>query len=141
MMDTLYRIFDADGALLYVGATMNPSSRLNEHSKLKPWWDEASTITLEHFASYESLIDAETQAIRTENPKYNQLHAKLPTWTRKPRGKSGDGTLFQRSSDGLWVGRLVVNGRTKCVSAKHREDAARKLADLRAAAGLEQVTR
>lgn len=131
MVEVLYRIFGADGSLLYVGATMNPASRLQTHAKLQPWWEEASTIKLEHFASYEALIEAESEAIRTENPKYNQIHSKIPTWTRKPRGPQSEGTFFQRSSDGLWVGRIIVNGRQKQVTSKKREDAQRKLADLR----------
>jgi hypothetical protein len=50
----------------------------------------------------------------------------------------GDGTVFQRSYDGRWIGRLEVDGRKPNgsrngpqVSAKTEEEAERKLAELR----------
>jgi len=132
--NVLYRILDADGVLLYVGASTNPGDRIDRHSKTQPWWPDVSTITLEHFASWESLAEAELAAIRTENPKYNLLHSKPPV--RKPRRNTGEGSLFQRSSDGLWVGRVTVNGRRKQVSSSSREETRRKLADLRRSAEL-----
>jgi predicted GIY-YIG superfamily endonuclease len=130
--NTLYRIYDADGALLYVGATTNPAARIDTHSRTQPWWPDAANIALEHFASWESLAEAETNAIRTEGPKYNQLHADNPR--RKPYiriKKPGEGTIFQRSSDGLWVGRINVNGRRREVASKDRDTVVVKLAAMK----------
>ena len=42
----LYRIFDAEQNLLYVGATTNPTLRFQYHAQNRPWWDEASEIKL-----------------------------------------------------------------------------------------------
>lgn len=130
----LYRVFNSVGALLYVGATTNPGRRFQVHSKLQPWWDEATTITLEHHPTWDALTEAETSAIRSENPLHNQIHSKPAPWSRKPRNTAG-GTLFQRSSDGIWIGRAHVNGKRRQVSSKSREEAERKLAELQQGEG------
>ena len=101
MTYVLYRIFDGDNALLYVGATTNPKLRFTDHPR-KDWWTEAALITLEHCGSLDELIAAERCAIETENPVHNVIYSKPAHWARKPRGKRGDGTVFKRA-DGYWV--------------------------------------
>lgn len=130
--NTLYRIYDADGGLLYVGATTNPALRISEHSRRRPWWSTAATITMEHFASWETMIEAESNAIRTEGPKYNQLHSDNPRKQYIRVKKPGEGTIFQRSSDGLWVGRADVNGCRRQVTSKDRDTVVVKLAAVKA---------
>lgn len=71
----LYRFFDTDGELLYVGITMNPAARWPKHSKQKPWWCEVETISLETFGSRSEVLDAEREAIKTEHPRHNIVHA------------------------------------------------------------------
>lgn len=71
----LYRFFDTDGELLYVGITMNPSARWPKHKAGKEWWAEVETITLETFASRDEALDAECDAIKTERPRHNVVHA------------------------------------------------------------------
>ncbi|MEU4954317.1 GIY-YIG nuclease family protein [Streptomyces lavendulae] len=36
----VYRLFNLEEALLYVGISVNPDRRFEEHSKNKPWWNE-----------------------------------------------------------------------------------------------------
>ena len=67
----LYRMHATDGALLYVGITMNPQLRLRDHRISQPWFSEVAQITLEHFGSRQELAMAERAAVRTESPKYN----------------------------------------------------------------------
>ena len=132
-MNILYRAFDAEGTLLYVGASINPASRFEKHSRTQPWWPEVATITLQHCFDWDELDTEETRAIREENPKYNHIHSKTATRKlRGPRREMGSGALFQRSGDGLWVGRVVVGGKIKQVTSKDRDVAARKLAELQA---------
>lgn len=132
-MNVLYRFFDAEGVLLYVGATTNPALRFDNHSRAQPWWPEVATITLQHCFDWDELDTEETRAIRTENPKYNQVHSKTATRKlRRPRREAGSGALFQRSGDGLWVGRVVIGGKIKQVTSKDRNVAERKLAELQA---------
>lgn len=68
----LYRFYDQDGVLLYVGISVAPWARWRAHRRLKPWWRDVTTITLERYWTHE-IRDAEKIAIRTERPLYNVL--------------------------------------------------------------------
>lgn len=103
-LNTLYRIYNAAGELLYVGATTNPGLRMQEHSHHQSWWDEATDIKLERFNCRADLAAAETEAIKSESPRYNAVHAKrAPFRRRRPKG---DGGICQRA-DGYWVGSIT----------------------------------
>lgn len=81
----LYRFFDKDDRLLYVGITLNPGARWKQHSKDKPWWHEVARVTVEHFPDRETVLEAERAAIITERPLHNVVHN---------RGTSSDGTVI-----------------------------------------------
>lgn len=70
-MTSIYRMFNAGGALLYVGQTGNLPTRLDTHRSKKPWWTEVASITVEHFVSRDAALDAERRAILRESPEYN----------------------------------------------------------------------
>lgn len=70
-MTALYRMFDADGRLLYVGITIDIVSRFRDHRSIKPWWPDIQTIQLEHFPDRPAARAAELKAITTEFPCYN----------------------------------------------------------------------
>lgn len=67
----LYRHFDSDGALLYVGISVHPTLRTYQHMHVSDWSDEIANITVERFDARSKALAAETEAIRVENPKYN----------------------------------------------------------------------
>lgn len=67
----LYRMFDADDRLLYVGMTASVETRLPEHRRSKSWWAQVATIKLEHFDCRADVEQAETLAIRSESPLFN----------------------------------------------------------------------
>tara|TARA_R100000541_G_scaffold49745_1_gene56866 strand:- start:486 stop:1007 length:522 start_codon:yes stop_codon:yes gene_type:complete len=67
---TLYRHFDIDKKLLYVGVSLSWSKRLKQH-RISYWHDKIHTVTLEQYESREKAIQAERQAILKENPIYN----------------------------------------------------------------------
>jgi hypothetical protein len=71
----LYRCFDEDGNLLYVGISWSAPLRFQQHSRHSFWWQEVTRITLERFPSRTAAEAAEQVAIRTEAPRYNSLHA------------------------------------------------------------------
>jgi len=68
---SLYRYFDFDNQLLYVGRTTKPLNRLRVHQKASVWFKEVRTMTVQKFLSSDDLWIAEITAIRAENPKYN----------------------------------------------------------------------
>lgn len=73
---TLYRFFDRDGRLLYVGIAGNPGRRWTRHASGKLWWGDVNRAELAHFASREAALDAEREAIIAERPIHNVTHAR-----------------------------------------------------------------
>jgi predicted GIY-YIG superfamily endonuclease len=67
----LYRMYDKDSYLLYVGISAYLSTRLGAHQASKDWWFEVSTITLEHYIDRNSALQAERDAIAHEHPREN----------------------------------------------------------------------
>jgi hypothetical protein len=63
----LYRHFDADGRLLYVGISKSALKRLSQH-KGRDWFTSISTVKIEAFPTREGAETAEKLAIQTENP-------------------------------------------------------------------------
>lgn len=75
-MHVLYRLFDASDDLLYIGKTVAPSSRFQQHRETKSWWRTVATIRLAYFNSAEELDREERYAIRSERPLHNIKHNK-----------------------------------------------------------------
>lgn len=70
----LYRFYDADGQLLYVGITADPGSRWRKHAHDKPWWHDVANITIETHPTRADVLEAERAAILTEKPRHNIVH-------------------------------------------------------------------
>jgi predicted GIY-YIG superfamily endonuclease len=66
----LYRHYDADLRLLYVGITNNPGRRWEQHRD-KEWWEEVANTKIERYPDRESVLQAERRAIETERPWWN----------------------------------------------------------------------
>lgn len=67
----IYRFYDRDGQLLYVGVTADIGGRWKTHSKTKPSWRQVASATIEHFDSRAEALEAEEVAIRAERPAWN----------------------------------------------------------------------
>lgn len=70
----LYRLYDANEQLLYVGITNDPPSRMVQHAGDKTWWPQVAQHSIEWLDSREAALDAERSAIITERPRYNHTH-------------------------------------------------------------------
>lgn len=72
----LYRLYDADDRLLYVGISKRPAVRWAEHAidKADLWWADVVRKTVEWFETREEAETAEVRAIRTEKPEHNKAH-------------------------------------------------------------------
>lgn len=70
----IYRFFDADDELLYVGISSDPALRWMQHRATKPWASEVAMRVIEWLPSRLDALLAEVQAIRTEQPRYNGTH-------------------------------------------------------------------
>lgn len=67
----LYRFYDVQGYLLYVGITNSLEGRTSNHRSTKPWWGLVATMTVERFPSRAEAEIAERVAIRDELPAFN----------------------------------------------------------------------
>lgn len=68
----LYRHFDKDGRLLYVGISFRAIIRQAAHRNAAPWWDDVVTITVERFPSRKAALAAEKRAVEAEKPMHNK---------------------------------------------------------------------
>jgi predicted GIY-YIG superfamily endonuclease len=88
---TLYRLFDSELRLLYVGIAGNPGRRFEQHASDKPWWSEVAHVRTKHYDTRQLATAAERQAIQVENPRYNLAHSKkLQTPTAPKPGRDFD---------------------------------------------------
>jgi predicted GIY-YIG superfamily endonuclease len=72
----VYRCYDADGNLLYVGCTNNPQQRYHAHMYWETWWAERITHTvMKVYGDRLTALLAEEHAIKTEHPIHNSQHA------------------------------------------------------------------
>lgn len=68
----LYRAFDADEQLLYVGITDGVDTRFKAHQKSAEWWPLMVRRDIEWFDTRRDAMRAEATAIKTEGPLYNK---------------------------------------------------------------------
>lgn len=69
----LYRAFDSNGVLLYVGISTNCLNRILQHKRTRIWFQRLANLTVEHYPTRELALDAECLAIRIEKPLYNRV--------------------------------------------------------------------
>lgn len=67
----LYRFFNADERLLYIGISGDPDYRWGQHKADKPWIGEVAMRVIEWLPTRAEAEAAELAAIRTERPLYN----------------------------------------------------------------------
>lgn len=76
----LYRHFDKDGVLLYVGISYSSVERLMKgHRQNAHWFDQVARIEIERFSSRAEALKAEKAAISKDLPRFN-------VWTGERRG-------------------------------------------------------
>lgn len=85
-MQAVYRMFDAEGGLLYIGVTGDLSRRISVHAE-KRWFLLVETIRLEWHPTQAAAWAAEQRAIREEQPRINITGKQLPPTPikRKPK--------------------------------------------------------
>lgn len=82
----LYRHFDADGVLLYVGITSSIPRRTAEHASRSHWSDDAVSMTWETFETREEALAAERLAIAAEKPLHNVMRPVRPSCAPSEQG-------------------------------------------------------
>src|SRR6266478_2865693 len=71
----LYRHFDKNGNLLYVGVSLNAIERTISHRDKSHWHQDIARIEIEWLHSRSAAYYAEKKAIQSEHPRYNNRDA------------------------------------------------------------------
>jgi hypothetical protein len=72
----VYRLFDGDGVLLYVGMALRPDNRIVRH-RSKPWGHLIASCTESWYPNREQAKAAERSAIHHEDPVYNLARPRM----------------------------------------------------------------
>lgn len=85
----LYRYFDSEDRLLYVGVSASAIRRLLEHASGKAWAPLVARVDVQTLPSREAALAAEKIAIAKEQPKFNVQHnrAAAPSMSTTSRTK------------------------------------------------------
>lgn len=93
MTATLYRAYDDAGQLLYVGMSISPLARLEQHAN-GPWMAHVANVTFERYPDRETAAAAERSAIRCEDPVFNRagrpIERAMQWWVAYQLGKHAD---------------------------------------------------
>ena len=88
MRTYLYRHFDADGGLLYVGVSLNALNRLGQHKDHSHWFDSICRVEIQKFDTRAKALAAETLAIGNERPKHNKHKRFVPEKLTVPQAEA-----------------------------------------------------
>lgn len=76
----VYRIYDADGVLLYIGCTYDLWVRINQHYDGSPFNLQMAYWTGWRYPDRRTALAAEAAAIGDEAPEWNVLHQRPHYW-------------------------------------------------------------
>lgn len=74
----VYRLYDADGDLLYVGVAFEPEKRWKQHRETARWWPHVVRREAVLYPTRREAFDAELRAIKSERPKHNTQGSERP---------------------------------------------------------------
>jgi predicted GIY-YIG superfamily endonuclease len=85
----LYRFYDSEGRLLYVGITNDPHARWAAHARKNAdsWWSKVCVAHTEWCSTRDDAERAEVAAIKREAPLHNISHSDAPTPQRRLSSK------------------------------------------------------
>ena len=89
-MAYLYRYFDAEERLLYIGTSINAFRRLGERIGKLSWFKDIKTVSLDEFSNMAKATAAEKAAIKREKPLFNVVHS-----TKKKHMSKRSDALFE----------------------------------------------
>lgn len=121
----LYRFYNGDDELLYIGISNDPDFRWKAHrygSARKGWPQEAARRTVEWHNSRPLALKAEADAIKAEHPRYNGKHnyddapfdsSTWPRVTARSKVPAIAGLMRSEISSGRWApGQRIPSLRT-----------------------------
>ncbi|MFB6873724.1 GIY-YIG nuclease family protein [Streptomyces sp. NPDC056323] len=70
-LTAVYRLYDTDWQLLYVGSSVHPQQRWERHASTKLWWSAVKHAIVEWLPDREAALSVERDAITAGGPLYN----------------------------------------------------------------------
>jgi predicted GIY-YIG superfamily endonuclease len=67
----VYRLYNADDRLLYVGVGSDPEKRWRDHAATKDWWPAVTRKSVQWHPAAAAALAEESTAIDTESPLHN----------------------------------------------------------------------
>lgn len=71
---SVYRYYDENNVLLYVGYTTQGPKRNHQHASDKSWWTYVARQEVDHYETVEEAKKQEVQLIRHYRPPFNKQH-------------------------------------------------------------------
>lgn len=105
MIHHLYRHFDAENRLLYVGISLSTLQRLGQHKSNSEWFRLISVVKIEEFPDIEKAKKAERDAIKKEKPLYNIAHKEIIKEKKESIKKQLDYDLLDKNR--LLIGAII----------------------------------
>lgn len=84
MRTALYRHFDADGSLLYVGVSLHSMRRLAQHMSGSEWHHQIAAVQIQWLPTRAAAFAAEAIAIAREMPVWNTARPPIPNGKGAP---------------------------------------------------------
>lgn len=109
----VYRCYDRDGELLYIGSSRDVVRRMEAHAHSSFWRPWVARVRIQITPDVFTARRVEAEAIRTENPRFNLKH-------RKPRSEWSDQD-FHDVITALRRGRPFTNAVRNRVNQLQRE--------------------
>ena len=79
----VYRMFDADDQLLYLGCTADLGARIHAHALYKRWFGDVRRMTFEPHPDRASGLAAEAAGLTAEKPLYDGMGVDLPAGVKR----------------------------------------------------------
>lgn len=100
----LYRLYDVAGHLLYIGISKDPEARFKQHVQNQNWWHLVARKDIAWLASREAALNAESEAVREEKPRFDATHRFGSGWRKHPQrtkyDDSGDVAALKAALEG-----------------------------------------
>lgn len=91
----IYRVFDAEGRLIYIGRTRTLTTRVKEHRTSSWWWKPlAAKLRVQLMRDELAAKAAEKRAIQEERPAFNSMG--YGNWADRPYWTEADHATYRR---------------------------------------------
>ncbi|MDF1606933.1 GIY-YIG nuclease family protein [Hoeflea sp. YIM 152468] len=107
-MYAVYRHFDENDQLLYIGQSLNPLRRMEEHKYQSDWFDSIAKVTIEKFNEHAAALVAEAAAIRAEKPMHNVQYARTKAERHKTPRADRQAEMRQRCEASRLEGAAII---------------------------------